>query len=97
MVRVLVRLALAQTLWLLAVTAHAGPAGQDFSGCVKHTIQKVMYTAQLVQLDDGAYWHVEGASQSLTMFLVPDDRVIICSDTLVDLEDNHTLMVSPVR
>lgn len=81
---------LASTL-LLASNSRAGDCESGYS------IKSVLADGKIIVLDDGSEWEVDSSDISDSATWVPGDEITVCSDQLVNTDEDETVDATRIK
>jgi hypothetical protein len=71
-----------------------GGSGDCESG---HWIDSVMSDGEIIKLEDGSVWRVDAGDTVDSMLWLPISDVVVCSDKIINTDDNETVGVTRLR
>ena len=66
-------------------------------GCESgHWITSVEADGQIIKLEDGSLWNVDGVDTATTSIWLPVSNVVICGSKMINVDDNESAEVTPM-
>lgn len=62
-----------------------------------HWIADVMSDGEIIKLEDGSLWEVDGADTVDSALWLPTTEVVICDDKIINTDDNETVHATQIR
>jgi hypothetical protein len=62
-----------------------------------HWIEEVLADGKILKLEDGSLWRVDSLDTVTSAVWVPMSDVIVCDDTIVNVDDSETVHVHQIR
>jgi hypothetical protein len=62
-----------------------------------HWIEEVLADGKILKLEDGSLWRVDSVDAVTSAVWVPMSDVIVCDDSIVNVDDSETVHVHQIR
>jgi len=70
----------------------------SLSGCESgHWVESVSSDGQIVKLEDGSIWEVDGVDAIDSVLWLPTTEIVACDDKLINTDDNETVSATRLR
>jgi hypothetical protein len=89
--------ALASRLSLFVVLSVGIPLAPAIACEDGHWIQEALADGRILKLEDGSLWRVDSIDTITSALWLPMSDVIVCDDTIVNVDDGETVHVHRIR
>jgi len=68
------------------------------SGCESgHWVESVSDDGEIVKLEDGSIWEVDGADTIDSALWLPTTEIVVCDGRLINTDDNEKVSATQIR
>ena len=89
--------ALASRLTLCVILAVGIPLASAIACDDGHWIEETLADGKVLKLEDGSLWRVDSIDTVTSALWVPMSDVIVCDNTIVNVDDSETVHVHRIR